>query len=382
MPWTIDQLYYGMVLASVLAYSSGYSGYPMGALLVMIGLELFTRRLRWAPTALDRPVLALLAVSLASALVSQWKGQSLGVVGLFAVMLLVTMYPVARVLTTRPNAIRPIVATWITGGVCAAAWGIVRSQPSLPIGASTPALLQNALGMTMALAITLMLGLWTVTESRWTRIAVIAGLPVMVATLELTWSRGAWIGAVIGSAVMVAMAPRRRLALVLLCALAIGAATLAIGSHRGPLVRRLETIPSLEANVDRLVLWRAVPRMVRDHPLLGTGFGTFIRAWPLYRPAGFVDQPSAHNLLLNFAAETGVLGLAAFLIFVAAGLTGLWRRMQHVRGDSQTDGLWVALFAATVAVLIQQFFDGAVMSWHVGYGLVALFTFGGTRISE
>jgi O-antigen ligase len=368
----MNQLYYISVLATVLTYSSGYAGYLMPVLLAIIIAEAVTRRFRWVPTRMDRPLAALLVVAFASGLVSAWRGTSLATTVLFALMVLVSVYPAARVARGRPEIIRPLVAVWIAGAVFAAAWGIARVEATWPNGASTPALLRTALGTTMAAAIALALGGWTVWEGRWSRAGLLMALPLLVTALELTTSRAAWIAGAAGAFAMVVLAPRRRLAVIVLCLLSLAVATAATTARREWLVVRLGSISSLEANADRLALWAGALRMVRDHPLLGTGYGTFVQAWGVYNtdPA-LLGKPTAHNVFLNFAAETGVIGLAAFVAVIAAGFTGLAAAIGASRGDRRTDGLWAALCAAVFAILVQQLFDGTVMSWHVGYGLLA-----------
>ncbi len=375
---TVERLYFPAVLGTFLAFSSGYAGWLMPLLLAVIVLEFATRRLHWVPTAVDRPLLALLAVSLASGIGSAWRWPSVGIAVLFALMALVSVYPAARVMRARPDAIRLIIALWIAGALFAAAWGILRVPAEWPNGASTLALGRVALGTTLAAAIVLALGAWTVWDQSWIRISLAVGLPVMVTALELTTSRSAWIAAVVAVAVMIGLAPRRRTALVLLCITSIAVAILVTRVERQFLVQRLESIPNVEVNADRLAIWIGALRMVRDHPLLGTGYGTFVQAWAQYQddPA-LAGKPTAHNVFLNFAAETGLLGLAAFLTFMGAGFAGLLRRIRSSRGDPHVDGLWVALFSASVAIVVQQLFDGTIMSWHVGYGLLASFSMAG-----
>ncbi len=374
----VGRLYFVVVLATFLAFSSGYAGYTMPLLLLIIVAELVTRKMKWAPTSIDRTLLALLAVSLASAVASHWRAQSLPIAVLLALMFLVSVYPAARVIRDRPDALRLIIAVWIAGALFAAAWGILRAPAEWPGGASTPALGRVALGTTMDAAIVLVLGAWTVWDRSWVRISLAVGGPVIVTALALTTSRSAWIAAVVAVAVMIGLAPRRRAALVMLCAASIAVALLVTRVERQFLIQRLESIPNVEVNADRLAIWIGALRMVRDHPLLGTGYGTFVQAWPQYQddPA-LAGKPTAHNVFLNFAAETGLLGLAAFLTFLGAGFAGLWRRIRSSRGDPQVDGLWVALFAAIVAIIVQQLFDGTIMSWHVGYGLLASFSMAG-----
>lgn len=378
----MERLYFPVVLGTFLAFPSGYAGWPMPVLLLIILAELVTRKMKWAPTSLDRPLLALLVVSLASAVASPWRVQSVPIVALLALMFLVSVYPAARVIRARPDALPLIIALWIAGALFAAVWGILRAPAEWPGGASTLALGRVGLGTTLVAAVALALGAWTVWDRSWVRIGLAVGLPVMVTALELTTSRSAWIAAVAGAAIIIGLAPRRRAALIMLCAASVAVAILVTRVERQFLIQRLESIPSVEANADRMAIWIGALRMVRDHPLLGTGYGTFVLAWPQYHDDPALEgKPTAHNVFLNFAAETGLLGLAAFLAFLGAGFAGLWRRIQTSRGDPQADGLWVALFAAVAGMLVQQLFDASVMSWQVGYGLLASFGLAGARRS-
>jgi O-antigen ligase len=322
----------------------------------------------------------LLATVALSGLWSAWRGESLGIGALFALMVLVSIYPAARIGRDHPTAIRPITGAWVAGAIAAAAWGILRAPATWPSGASTPALLGTALGTTMASSAALALGAWTVSETRSLRIGLAGGLPIIVTALALTTSRAAWIAAAAGAAVAIALAPRRRIGLILLCAVSLVVAVTATTAERRWLEHRLESMSSLEANADRIAMWRGALRMVRDHPLTGIGYGTFVRAWPVYHTEpGLEGKPTAHNVFLNFAAETGLLGLAAFLGVVGAGLAALRNRLAAGRRDPRVDGLWTGFFAAALAVMIQQFFDGTILSWHVGYGLLAIFALAGAR---
>jgi O-antigen ligase len=83
------------------------------------------------------------------------------------------------------------------------------------------------------------------------------------------------------------------------------------------------------ADEGRLATWRAVLRMIADHPWFGTGQGTFAWAYPAYRTSevsmwGVWDR--AHNTLLEIAADMGapiaVLVAAAWLAAFAFLLRG------------------------------------------------------------
>ncbi len=86
---------------------------------------------------------------------------------------------------------------------------------------------------------------------------------------------------------------------------------------------------------ERYFLWKHAMAMTRDYPLSGVGVGAFIVVLPDYyqldktpAPAGFEGYQrldSAENFFLQAAAETGLIGLAAW-IAVWAGLAWKIRR--------------------------------------------------------
>lgn len=379
-PRALDLLFLGGVLLAVFLYPAGYTAWAMPVLLAAMILDIASGRRPWIPTAFDRPLVALMVALLASGLASEWRLESAGLAVLFGLTMWISVYSVARVAAARQEVIRYLVAAWAAGGLLAAVWGILRSAPYWPIGASTPLLLPTALGTTLAATAVLVLGIWTVADGVPVRILAAGGLVVVLTALELTWSRGAWIAALAGLAVMVILAPRRRAGLLVLCLVTLLLATAAIGPGRVSLARRIEAIPSAAFNLDRLTLWEGALRIARAHPVLGTGYGTFSRAWRRHMPEDIVQEATtAHNLFLTYAAETGLVGLAAFLAFVAAALGGLWQRITSTRGDPRTDGLWAACLAATVAVLVHQLFDVTVASVHMGFGFAALLALGQAR---
>ena len=85
-----------------------------------------------------------------------------------------------------------------------------------------------------------------------------------------------------------------------------------------------------DANVaSRQALWMGAIRMAADHPVLGVGpgrFGVESRRYVRNSPLD-IDHPVVHNSYLHVLAETGLLGLAAFLGFVGS----TWRLL--VRGE-------------------------------------------------
>jgi putative inorganic carbon (hco3(-)) transporter len=70
--------------------------------------------------------------------------------------------------------------------------------------------------------------------------------------------------------------------------------------------------------VQRLAFWQAGLNMFTKNPVLGVGIGNYIQAYPTYAAQGWETVLGhAHDYYLNAAAETGVLGLAAYLALLA-----------------------------------------------------------------
>jgi tetratricopeptide (TPR) repeat protein len=100
---------------------------------------------------------------------------------------------------------------------------------------------------------------------------------------------------------------------------------------------------------DRPAYWRAAWHDYLSHPLLGSGAGSFERAWLHYRatPIATID---AHNLYLETLAELGPLGLALLVAVLVVPLTAVARARRR-------DPFAVAAAGAYVAFLAHASFD-------------------------
>jgi O-antigen ligase len=128
----------------------------------------------------------------------------------------------------------------------------------------------------------------------------------------------------------------------------------------------------------RLWTWRGTLRMVRAHPFLGTGLGTYEIAYPRYAYVGFTRL--AHNSYLQLAAEAGVpalilllgtLGALAWAVLRtemgAANLTDVDAVGSSPQWDSRV--LRAGLVGATAAGLARNLIDS---DWSI---FACLFTF-------
>jgi O-antigen ligase len=123
------------------------------------------------------------------------------------------------------------------------------------------------------------------------------------------------------------------------------------------------------SSVERLAHWIAGLRMFVAHPLLGVGAGNYDAAYASYALPDWPESLGhAHNYYINAAAETGVLGLLAFLAVVVASLVVGWRTARLTRGSTngraefwprldQRQVLALGLLAALAALTIHNFTD-------------------------
>lgn len=164
---------------------------------------------------------------------------------------------------------------------------------------------------------------------------ILAGLAavLLAITVYLTQSRGAEIALVSALIfiVIVGMPHLRKpialLALAVVCFLQLFFAGWIPTYVLRPVFKLLGTeqisfvAPSTQdySTAERLAHWIAGIRMFLTHPLTGVGIGNYPDAYPSYYLTIFVNSLGhAHNYYINIAAETGVIGLAAFLLFLIA----------------------------------------------------------------
>lgn len=231
------------------------------------------------------------------------------------------------------------------------------------------------------------------------RVALLVALCLPLAALVLSWSRGAWLGAVAAVAVMLLVwtasllasreTSNRRQGRRALGALLVGAVLLAavgtlgaadllppaVVERLGSITEGLEVLGDVRtvkvtdanfASVERAAHWWAGWRMWEEHPWTGVGIGNYAVAYPLYNLPAWPDPLGhAHNLYINMGAEAGTVGLAAYLIFLVAALWQATRSAWRAT-DAWQRGLALGVLGILVARMVQ---DGLDNLWVHGMGV-------------
>jgi O-antigen ligase len=191
--------------------------------------------------------------------------------------------------------------------------------------------------------------------------------------IYLSFSRGAWLGAAAAAGMLVLFFPRR-----LHIGLGLGAAALIAGwvliqAGLAPasITTRLADVPEFlavsdvrgvninDANfaiVERLAHWQAAQAMIDAHPWLGVGLGNYTSAYSQY---SLINWPAAlghaHNIYLHTWAETGLLGLIAYLSLWATAIVLTLRTLKQTSGVER--GLALGLSGVWAHLLIHQIVD-------------------------
>ena len=171
-------------------------------------------------------------------------------------------------------------------------------------------------------------------------------LVVVAGCLVVTYTRGAWIAAVLGLVVVGVLQSKRLLIGMAVAAVVLVAAVPSVGARFGDLDReRRESGAAGNSLVWRLEHWGEAIDDVTANPVSGIGLKMVQE-----RSEG---EKNVHNDFIRVAVETGIVGLAAF-VWLLVRLTGVANRaLQRTRdGDGVARGVAVAFAGGLVVLLV------------------------------
>lgn len=196
-----------------------------------------------------------------------------------------------------------------------------------------------------------------------------ACMSVLAAGLLATFVRGAWIGAAIAVALMIAVAVRTgfrpsraksvSIALALGVVLVVAAFSAFSSGADSNVIRRVASAFDTQSGSvgSRLLVWGSSVRAIADDPLTGEGPDQFLAAYtrhedpaviPLSGTLVFADN--AHSLPLHLAVTVGIPGALLFLAFFMLGLRGA-RRVALPGGGAPPRWLFAGMAAGAVGYI-------------------------------
>lgn len=318
---------------------------------------------RWVRTPVDLAAIVWLAALAVAALAAEDPG---GSVQRVTKGFLLAIVPLAAYHGRDPKLARRAIAVLLVSAAAATVFALVKFALQ---GGAFPVRVRGAVGHPLtyggqAMLLAILAGALVLRsrDRRW-----IAGscalLALLAPALLGSYTRSAWIGTLVGFAVLIGFTRARWLPALLGAALIL--VLLMPGGYRE---RALSVFhPHSVWNRERIILWDAGWRMFRDHPVTGIGLED-LKPWVArYRSPEAHEPPHGHmhNVYLQVLVTMGVTGFAAFVFLV----TALWRTAaRRLRVDARAgdaDPLGMALRIATVAALAG-FLVAGLFEWNFG----------------
>jgi putative inorganic carbon (hco3(-)) transporter len=223
----------------------------------------------------------------------------------------------------------------------------------------------NQLGALTAMAAPVAAGLLIGGRTRRGRTIAGVMLGLILAALALSLARGAWLGAGVAALFMIVTLREARRKL-LLFGLPVVLVFFALWSFLPKnqqvqvVTQRAEAFTTLSPYDDRDSIWREARREIRADPWTGQGPGNFIIASARAgSEASTISAFHAHNIFLNWAAESGLPAAAIILLFAFALVNAgrVASRGSLARGDPGDRAIVIGIGGALLTVFFQGFVD-------------------------
>ena len=198
---------------------------------------------------------------------------------------------------------------------------------------------------------------WIITP----KMALRLGLLVMVIALVLTRSRmgnsSFFISLLITGVIGLVLSRHATKSMVVLFVSLIAIDLLVVGTYFGT-QRVVERIVQTTADTeDRGQVAGYALEMWKDFPVLGSGLGSFPYVFPRYsKEATIGTYTHAHNDFLEFAAETGAIGISLLGVMVLLSFAAALRA-HYLRSDPLMRGISFAAMMGIIALMIHSTVD-------------------------
>lgn len=220
----------------------------------------------------------------------------------------------------------------------------------------------NVLGEYILLVLPVCISLMWTSKKAVSRIVYAVFSAVLGIALILTFSRGCWLGVMASAAVFITFAAGKLWGLALI--------VLPIIPMVLPqsIITRFTSIGDMSDSSTsyRVFIWMGTLLMLKDFWLSGIGPGTeaFTQVYPFYAYNSVV-APHSHNLFLQILTESGILGIAGFLIILFLFFKRLIAGYQYFGKGNKFSVIFVGIGSALTGFLLQGMFDNCFYNYRV-----------------
>lgn len=179
---------------------------------------------------------------------------------------------------------------------------------------------------------------------------------IMATSFVVTYSRAAWLIALVLVGLIWWRSDRSRQATVVLTGVTVAAVALGLAATSArtylekPVVGvadRLSESAQSQSVSDRFDYWREGSAMFAEKPLLGWGVGTYKEVHPAFQRSAVTATNNPHSLPVQVLVELGVVGFVALLVMIASFMGYIWRE----RHEKRSPTIWAARVALIVVAL-------------------------------
>lgn len=215
---------------------------------------------------------------------------------------------------------------------------------------STP----NAVALYLVPLIGIGASLFLYDRDRWVRPVSAVFLAIGLGATFLSLSRGGYLALAV-MALILAVINRYRWYL-LPAVVVVGVVLSRVPAIASRLAHEFNLSDPNNTFVSRVNLWEATLRMLRDHPIFGTGLFGFARSIQPYRGGVYGENLIyPHNVALNMWTETGLLGLVSFVWLLVQAFRVSWTGWTS--GPAPWRAIQLGIVLAMVAIIVHGLVD-------------------------
>lgn len=214
----------------------------------------------------------------------------------------------------------------------------------------------NVLAEYLIMVLPVILAAFFIVKSAGGKFLLAVSFAATAGCLVYTWSRGAWLGIMIGMLIFLLMYSKNTLTVLLFGAFGIPFLPFVLPDS---IIQRFTSIGNVgdSSTSYRVYIWDGVLKMLKDYFPTGIGIGTasFSKVYPYYALSGIETAPHSHNLYLQITTEIGIVGLIVFvaaMFFFAQGAFTL-----NLNEQRKAKHMSSAVFCGILAVLAQGMTD-------------------------
>lgn len=282
---------------------------------------------------------------------------------LFALYLVVAMFPLDL------RGLSQVAAAVMAGGILAAAYGVYAYHSGqavfagrLEIQADNAVLNPDHFGASLLLPMVLCIVAFLWSRSAGVKFVTIMGAAVLLAAIELTGSRGAWLGAAAAFIYLIVRDPHRwKLAFI---GVALGIAAVGLSGPSSFFSRWALAVQN--GGAGRVSIWQVGWLAFKQNWLFGAGYGNF----PFAYDRAFIQtfqsfyanwHRASHNILLNAGVELGIIGLALLLF----AWWGQFRLVSHITPSDPRFPMRLAVEASVAGLFVCGMFADIMIEKYV-----------------